>query len=153
MTKKVRYFEDLSAGDRFEIGSFTLSEEEIISFAERYDPQPFHVDAAAAADTMFGGLIASGWQTAACVMRLMVDGFISVESSLGSPGMDELRWLRPVRPNVSYAATIEITESRPSRSKPDRGTVWSVVQVTDPEGEVVYTSKGMGIYLKRPPQA
>lgn len=149
MTKPL-YLEDFEPGRRYELGSFTLTEAEIVEFAERYDPQAIHVDAAAAADGPFGGIIASGWQTAAAVMRLMVDNFIPSETALASPGMEELRWLAPVRPDVTYTAHVVVEETRPSSSKPDRGSIWTTMKLSDPDGTVVYRARGIGIYRRRP---
>ncbi|MFV0258688.1 MAG: MaoC family dehydratase [Acidimicrobiales bacterium] len=150
MTPPTRYFDDLAAGDRFEIGSFRLTASEIVEFARRYDPQPFHTDPEAAASSIFGGLIASGWQTGASVMRLMVDNFISTESGLGSPGMDEIRWIQPVRPDIEYSASVTVEQTKASASKPDRGVIWSLIELRDPDGQVVYSSRGMGMWRRRP---
>lgn len=132
-----RFFADYPVGSVWELGSVALSEAEIVEFARRYDPQPFHVDAAAAAASPFGGLIASGWQTCAAMMRLLVEGFLSPASSLGSPGVDELRWLRPMRPDVGHALRAEVIEARVSRSRPDRGLIRTRLELTDPTGAVV----------------
>src|SRR5512146_2075241 len=123
MTK--RYFEDFQVGQVIEMGPRKVSREEIIRFAEKFDPQPFHIDDEAARATMFGGLIASGWHTMSMTMRMMVDGFIGDSRSLGSAGIDELRWLKPVRPDDVLHLHMEVTEVLPSKSKPDRGTVKS----------------------------
>ena len=115
------WWEDFRTGDTMEMGRHTFTEEEILTFARQFDPQPFHADAATAGETVFGGLIASGWHTACVFMRLFADGLLSRAAALGSPGVDELRWLRPVRPGDTLEARLEILEVRPSRSKPDRG--------------------------------
>jgi len=107
------YFEDLSEGDTASAGSRTVTAEEIVAFAERYDPQPFHVDEEAAAQSPFGGLVASGWHTAALTMRLLVDGVLSETASQGALGVDELRWHRPVRPGDELAVETEIAEKKP----------------------------------------
>ena len=146
----IDWFDDFAVGLVFELGTFSLTEEEMIEFATRYDPQAFHIDPVAAQESMFGGIIASGWQTVSCVMRLMVDNLIPAESALGSPGIDELRWLKPVRPDVTYRAVYEVLEARPSRSKPDRGVVQGRCVTYDPDGEPVMSFKGMGMYLRRP---
>jgi acyl dehydratase len=146
------YFEDFKVGSTIETGSRTLTEEEIISFATEYDPQPFHIDKAAAEKSMYGGIIASGWQTCGIMMRLLVDGVLRDAASLGSPGLDEIRWLKPVRPGDTLRVSITTLESRPSSSKPDRGVVVNAWKAINQHGEVVATMKGMGMFLRRPPQ-
>ena len=146
----LRYFEDFHPGAVVELGSRRLDEAAIIAFAREYDPQPFHTDPQAAKSSVFGGLIASGWQTVGIYMRLMVDGCINETVSLGSPGVDEIRWLVPVRPGDTLKARFTVLEARPSRSKPDRGTVVSLGEVTNQKGEVVMTLRGMGIFGRRP---
>lgn len=146
----VEYLDDFEAGRSYELGSFTLTETEIIDFATRFDPQAFHVDPEAAKDSMFGGLIASGWHTVACVMRLMVDNLIPAKSALGSPGIDKLRWLKPVRPGIEYRAVYTVDSVRDSTSKPDRGLITTTTDLYDPDGEKVMTFSGVGMYLKRP---
>lgn len=116
-----RWFEDYPVGSTWELGEVTPTEEQIVGFAREFDPQPFHVDADAAAASPFGGLIASGWHTAALMMRLVVDHYLSPESSLGSPGVDDLRWHAPVRPGVALRLRAEVLEARVSAGKPDRG--------------------------------
>lgn len=144
------YFEDLTPGRVFDLGTVEVTEDEIIEFAGRYDPQPFHVDPEAAAATMFGGLIASGWHTCAMCMRLLVDGLLSDSSSLGSPGMERIRWTAPVRPGDRLHARSTVDEVRPSSSKPDRGTVTLTTEMTNQDGVVVMTMQGMGMYARRP---
>lgn len=146
---KPEYWDDFEVGRRYDIGSFTLTEDEIVEFARRYDPQPIHLDRNQAESGPHGGIMASGWQTAAAVMRLMVDHFIPIDNALPSPGMDELRWLRPVRPDVAYNVTATVDDSRPSRSKPDRGSIWTTLEAFDPDGEPVYRARGVGIYRRR----
>ncbi len=146
----IEYLDDFQPGQVFELGSFTLTEAEIIDFATRFDPQSFHVDPDAARESVFGGLIASGWHTVSCVMRLMVDNLIPAKSSLGSPGIDNLRWLKPVRPGVEYRAVYMVDSVRESRSKPDRGMISTTTDLFDPDGEKVMTFSGVGMYLKRP---
>jgi acyl dehydratase len=116
-----RYLDDLYTGLHFKTPGFTLTEAEIIDFAWRYDPQPFHLDVNAAAESPYGGLIASGFQSLALCFRLFIQSGVLAESSLGSPGIDELRWLAPVRPGDTLHTEIEVLEVRPSKSKPDRG--------------------------------
>ncbi|MFI5587844.1 MaoC/PaaZ C-terminal domain-containing protein [Amycolatopsis sp. NPDC051758] len=133
-----RYFEDYVPGATYDCGSVEVTETEILEFARRYDPQSFHVDTAAAAAGPFGGLIASGWHTASLMMRLYADNYLSAVSSLGSPGVDELR----------LRATV--TEARLSRSKPDRGLVRTRVEFVDVEDEVVFSASLLNLLLVRP---
>jgi acyl dehydratase len=144
-----RYFEDYVAGDTHEFGSVTLSEDEIVAFGRRYDPQPFHTDLEAARRTQFGGLIASGWQTAGLMMRLVVDHYLSHVASLASPGIDELRWTKPVRPGDTLSVRATVLETRPSTSKPDRGLVRTLFQVLNQHGEVVMSVKALNILKLR----
>jgi len=140
-----RYFEDYVPGSVFEYGSITLSQDEIVEFAKRFDPQFIHTDPLAAAQGPFGGLIASGWHTAAVMMRLFVDHYLSHVASMASPGIDELRWLRPVRPGDSLSIRVSILEANRSRSKPDRGMVRSLIEVLNQDCEVVMGLKAMNI--------
>jgi acyl dehydratase len=144
-----RYFEDYIPGSVLEDGSIPLSENEIIEFARRFDPQYIHTDARAAADGPFGGLIASGWHTAAVMMRLLVAHYLSHVASMASPGIDELRWVRPVRPGDSLSIRVSVLEATPSRSKPDRGMVRSFVEVLNQRGKVVMSMKAMNILRRR----
>ena len=145
----MRYFEDLEAGAVYELGSVVVDEAEVIEFATRFDPQPFHIDPAAASASHFGGLIASGWHTAAMFMRLFADNFVNHTASMGSPGIDELRWLAPVRPGDEVSARFTIVSTRPSASRPDRGLVESLWEMTNQDGVVVMTMKGTGMYGRR----
>lgn len=140
-----RYLEDYVAGDVHEVGTFTITEQEILEFARRYDPQPFHADPEAARHSSFGGLIASGWHTCALMMRQLVDGYISAAASLGAIGMDELRWLRPVRPGDRLAVRATVLETRPSRSRPDRGVIRSQLEVRNQHGELVMAAQAIGM--------
>ena len=144
------YFEDFELGKTIAVGSRTLGEEEIIAFARQFDPQPFHVNQDAAAKSMFGGIIASGWHTCSIMMRMMVDGFLSEAASLGSPGVDEIRWLKPVRAGDTLDVTTTVMDVRASESKPDRGVVHTMWQAKNQHGETVATVKGMGMFLRRP---
>jgi acyl dehydratase len=144
------YFEDLTPGRVFDLGSIEVTEDEIIEFATRFDPQPFHVDPQAGAASHFGGLVASGWHTCALFMRLLVDGIVSETTSMGSPGMDEVRWTAPVRPGDTLTGTFTVDEARPSASKPDRGIVRSICEMRNQDGTVVLTMRGMGMYGRRP---
>ena len=140
-----RYFEDYVAGEVHESGSIEADEKEIIAFAQRFDPQPFHTDPAAARESIYGGLIASGWHTACLMMRLLVDHYISRVASLGSPGIDDLRWLKPVRPGDVLSVRVTILEAKRSRSKPDRGIVHSYIEVLNQDREIVMTVKTMNL--------
>ncbi|MGO8968037.1 MAG: MaoC family dehydratase [Myxococcaceae bacterium] len=141
--------EDFKAGQRQSFGPRTLSKEEILAFGREWDPQPFHIDEAAAARSPFGGLIASGWQTAALCMRLVVDGLLAKSTSMGSPGLDELKWLKPVRPGDALSVEVEVLEVTPSRSKPDRGSVKLSYKCTNQKGETVMTMVARVLFLRR----
>lgn len=143
------YFEDYVPGSVREFGAITVEQAEIIDFAKRYDPQVFHTDPEAAKNTIFGGLVASGWHTAALAMRLIVQHYLSAAATLGSPGIDELRWLKPVRPNDVISVRLTILETRPSRSKSDRGVIRSFIEVLNQNGEVVLSWKGMNMVLRK----
>jgi len=136
-------------GSVYQFGSIPVEEKDIVDFAERYDPQVFHVDPEAAKRTSFGGLVASGWHTVALAMRLLVDHRLSRMANLGSPGVDDLRWLKPVRPGDILSVRLTILEARRSQSKPDRGIVRGLVEVLNHSGEVVATWKGVNIVLCR----
>lgn len=123
MNVSERYFEDFQVGDRFRSADYTMAEEEIVAYARQYDPQPFHTDAAAAARSLFGGLVASGWHTAAVSMRLIAQSDIRAAGGLIGMGVEQLRWPRPVRPGDTLHVEVEVLEKRPSRSQPDRGIV------------------------------
>ena len=136
-------------GSVFEYGEIRVGEAEILEFARRYDPQFIHVDPDAAARGPFGGLIASGWQTASLMMRLLVDQFLPATASLGSPGIDELRWLRPVRPGDAVRIRVTVLDATRSRSKPDRGIVRTLIEVLNQHDEVVMSLKPMNIIACR----
>jgi acyl dehydratase len=146
----VRYFEDFTPGQVIELGSRTISKESIVAFAREFDPQPFHVDEEAAQRSIYGGLLASGWHSAALLMRLLYDGLLKDAASLGSPGVDELRWLRPVRPGDTLSVRMTVLESIPSRSKPDRGLIRSLTEMRNQHGEVVLTVRGLSLLGRRP---
>ena len=145
------FWEDFPAGETIEMGSHTFSEKEIIDFARQFDPQPFHVDPESAKNSFFKGLIASGWHTCAIAMRLMVDKYVGRSASLGSPGLDNIRWLAPVRAGdtISYRRTT--TAARPSESKPGVGLVHSRWEAVNQRGETVMTMEGWGMFRRRPP--
>ena len=132
-----RYLEDYPAGSTAELGSVRVSADEIVEFARRYDPQPFHTDPERAKSWPYGGLIASGWHTAAMMMRMIVDHFIDGESSLGSPGLGPIRWKLPVRPGDVLRVRARVIDNRRSASKPDRGTVIIEVDVVNQDDETV----------------
>ena len=134
-----RYFDDFQVGERFVSRGVTLSEAQILDFALRYDPQPFHLDSRAAARSPYGGLIASGFQTLALGFRMFFQENLITAASLGSPGMDELRWLAPVRPGDTLHTEAEIKDKRPSRSRPDRGTLRMAYTVKNQEEQPVMT--------------
>jgi acyl dehydratase len=144
------YFEDFQAGQVIELGSFSFTEEEIIEFATRFDPQPFHVDPARGRESVFGGLVASGWHTCSQMMRLLVDNFLVRAASMGSPGFDGVRWMRPVRPGDVIRTAMEVTEIKASASKPDRGFVSCDWKGWNQHGEQVIEIKGVGMYGRRP---
>src|SRR6476660_2043401 len=149
---KERYFEDYIPGAVFEYGEIRVEEAEILEFAHRFDPQGMHVDPEAAKRGRFGGLIASGWHTGAMMMRLFADNFLSPASSVASPGLDELRWLKPVRPGDVLSLRVTILEARRSRSRPEQGVVRSFVEVLNQHGEAVMTLKPISLIRCRPAQ-
>ena len=142
------FLDDLSEGQRFTTPGLTLTEAEIIDFAWRYDPQPFHLDTRAAAASPYGGLIASGFQTMAIVFRLIYQTGWFSSASLGGPGMDNLRWHKPVRPGDTLRAFAEVKEVRPSKSKPDRGLLIYELSAVNQKGETIMTATLMS-FLKR----
>ena len=144
------YFEDYVAGSVREFGPIVVHEAEILEFARRYDPQPIHTDPQWARNGPFGGLVASGWHTAAIMMRLVVDHYLPPAASLGSPGIDELRWLRPVRPGDELRVRVTVLEARPSRSKPDRGLLRSRIEVLAADGSAVMTLIALNMIRRRP---
>jgi acyl dehydratase len=149
MERPDRYFEDYRVGEQVEFGSYRMTEEQIVAFARDFDPQPFHVDKDAARQSVYGGLVASGWHTASAMMRMMVDHFISPKTSMGSPGMDEIRWLKPVRPGDTLRVRVTVLSAKRSTNKPDRGVIDQRVEVINQHGDVVMASKGIGMYRCR----
>lgn len=140
-----RYFEDYLIGETMTFGDYLVTEEEIITFAKQYDPQVFHLDKEAAKQSSFGELVASGWMTVGIMMRLMVLNFISPAASMGSPGVDQIRWTQPVKPNDSLRLRMKIVDVKRSTSKPDRGMIWFDNELFNQHGQVVLTMKGMGM--------
>ena len=145
------YWEDFKVGDTELMGEKRVDKDEVIAFATAYDPQPFHVDEEAARKSFFGGLIASGWHTCGMVMRMMCDSYLNKSASLGSPGVDNVRWLKPVRPGDTIRATRQVLETRASSSKPDIGIVKSRWDVHNQKGELVMTMEGIGMFRRRNP--
>ena len=153
MTTPRWHFEDFYPGQQIELGSRSVSEQEIIEFATDFDPQPFHVDRDAAKDSIFGGVIASGWHTCSMIMRIVVDSVLGNSSSMGSPGLDKVRWILPVRPGDTLSVRYVTKEVKASASRPDRGVVWSIWEARNQNGELVCTVEGMGMYGRRPQEA
>jgi acyl dehydratase len=147
---QTRHLEDFHPGETIELGSRSVDHDEIIEFARKYDPQPFHVDEEAGRRSIYGGLIASGWHTVAMLMRLLVDTVASRSASMGSPGIDEIRFLKPVRPGDTLSARMIVLDVVPSRSKADRGHVRASYEVFNQHGDKVMTMIGLGIYGRRP---
>ena len=145
-----RYFEDFKVGDVVEAGAKTLTKEEIMAFAREFDPQPFHVDEAAASRSIYGGLIASGWHSGSMLMRMFFEAVFRDAASMGSPGIDELRWVKPVRPGDTLHFRATVLEATPSRSKPDRGVVRTFCELLNQHGEVVMSLKPVNFILRRP---
>jgi acyl dehydratase len=145
------YYEDLAVGDVTEYGSKTMSKAEIIEFATKYDPQPFHIDEEAAKETMFGGIAASGWHTAAVCMRLLVDGVLRDQASMGAAGVDELRWKRPVYPGDTISIRVEVLAKEPDPNDPARGRVRSKVTGVNQDGDPVISWEGLGLVARREP--
>ncbi|MBE0626381.1 MAG: MaoC family dehydratase [Burkholderiales bacterium] len=145
------YWEDFYPGQVFETGGLSLSEEEIIEFARKYDPQPFHTDREKATQSVFGGLIASGWQTAGLCMRMICDSYLLESASMGSPGVDEVRWVKPVRAGDTLHLKVAVQETRASASRPDMGTVRARSEVYNQHGELVMHMSGVGMFRRRSP--
>lgn len=145
-----RGFEDYTQGSEWEFGPLEVNEAEVIDFGQRFDPQPFHVDPVAAAAGPYGGLIASGWHTCALMMWLLAEQYLSPASSLGSPGIDELRWILPVRPGDKLTLKATVREARRSRSKADRGLIRTHVELVNQRGEVVLSLLAMNLIRTSP---
>ncbi len=145
------YFEDFEPGRVHELGSHTVTEDEIVSFARQWDPQPFHVDPEAAARSPFGGLIASGWHTGSLWMRLYVDSLLGSAAAMGSPGIDELRWLAPVRPGDTLSARLVVLETTPSARHAGRGTLRSRGEMVNQDGVTVMSMLARGHFARREP--
>jgi len=145
----MRYFEDFKVGDVTEVGPVSVSEEEIVDFATRFDPQPFHIDPEAAKSSPFGGLIASGWHTTALFMGMFVREILLDSASLGSPGVEELRWTAPVRPGDTLTGRVTVTDVQPSATNPNRGTVFTTSEVFNQDGTLVMSLKARGFFARR----
>lgn len=145
-----RYFEDIEVGRVVEAGSYTMTRAEIVEFASKYDPQPFHLDEEKAKDSMFGELVASGFHTASAMMRMMVDHLIREGGGLGSPGIDELRWVQTVKPGDVLRIRARVLDKRESKSKPGIGIIRNFVEVLNQKDEVVLTMKSTGFVRMRP---
>jgi acyl dehydratase len=144
------YFDDYLPGTTYDCGSVSVSEAEILAFAKQFDPQPIHVDPGAAAGGPFGGLVASGWHTAVLVMRQLVDHYLPEEASLGSPGLDEMRWPAPVRPGDTLRVRAAVLEARRSLSKPDRGIMKTMIEAENQDGRTVMRATAINFLRVRP---
>jgi acyl dehydratase len=145
------YFEDFVPGSAATFGAYQVTREEIVSYASQFDPQPMHMDEAAAAQTMLGGLAASGWHTCAMLMRMIADGFIRDSASMGAPGIDEVKWLRPVRPGDILSVRRTVIDARPSATRGDRGYVKFRFEVLDQNGATVLEQVNSVIFGRRHP--
>ncbi len=145
------FFEDFFDGQEISFGSVTVDRGEILDFARRYDPQSFHVDEEAAARSIYGGIIASGWHTGAMMMRLLCDGLFLRAASMGSPGLDQLRWIRPARPGDTLTLTGRVLSAKASRTKPDRGSVDISYKVHNQHGDLAMTFQAVTIFGRRFP--
>ena len=147
----MQYLEDINVGDKSSYGNYKVTREEVLEFASKYDPQPFHLDDEAAAKTHFGRISASGWHTAAMTMAMLVENLKKHrQAGLGSPGLDELRWLKPVYPGDTLRVESEITEVRPSRSRPEMGSIHSTITVLNQDDVPVMRMKSIGLVATRP---
>jgi len=145
-----RYFDDFQVGDRFASRGITVSESQILDFALRYDPQPFHLDKEAAADFPYGGLIASGFHTLSLAFRAFYDADVIKQCSLGSPGLDELRWLKPLRPGDTLRVEGVVKSTRASKSQPDRGILHMAYEAKIQTDDVVMTFTAIHLLRRRP---
>lgn len=143
-------FDDLTVGDTFTTAETTIGEDDIVGFAKRYDPQSYHIDKAAAAETEFGGLIASGFHMLAASFGLFFHSRMLEKHNLGSPGLDQVRWLRPLRPGDTIHGVAEVIDLQPSRSKPDRGSIWMRHDTINQHGEVIMTAVCIHRLRRRP---
>ncbi|WP_233800491.1 MaoC family dehydratase [Paraburkholderia sp. HP33-1] len=144
-------FEDMEVGTSREIGKHTFTREEIVGFAQKFDPQPFHLDEAAGAESPFRGLVASGWHTCSVMMGMLVRNLLADSTSMGSPGVDEIRWLKPVRVGDTITMMNVVVDKRVSQSKPDRGIVSTRWEGINQHGETVITVNSKGMFGLREP--
>ena len=151
MGRDRRHWEDFSAGDVFDLGSRTVTRQEIVEFATQWDPQPFHLDEQAGEQSSFRGLVASGWHTASLCMRLYVDALLLDAASMGSPGLEELRWTAPVRPGDTLSVRLTVLDTRPSSTNAERGTLLLRWEATNQDGVVVLHMTGRGMFGRRQP--
>jgi acyl dehydratase len=146
----VRYFEDYRVGDTYELGSISVTTEEIIAFARQFDPQYFHTGPERAKDSIFGELVASGWHSTSLFMRLLVDGLLKDSASIASPGVDEVRWNKPVRPGDVLRGRFTVLAAKTSRSRPDMGVINSKGEMLNQDNEVVLTILGIHFMGRKP---
>ena len=144
------WWEDFTVGDVLDLGRHTFTVQEIIAFGRQFDPQPFHVDPAAASAGAFAGLIASGWQVCMVGMRMLVERLMDETESLGSPGIEKVRWLKPVRPGDTLAYRVRVVEIRPSATRPAVGLVKHLWEATNQTGELVLTLEGWAFFGRKP---
>ncbi|ELY48130.1 MaoC family dehydratase [Natronorubrum sulfidifaciens] len=147
----MQHYEDIEIGDTEEFGEYQVTKDEIVEFAEQYDPQAFHVDEAAAEDSAFGTLVASGWHTASICMRLLVNGILGEQAGMGARGVDDLRWKQPVKPGDTLSVRTEVVDKRVSESDPKRGYVDTRLEGRNQDGEVVITWLAHGMVERRNP--
>ena len=146
----MKYFEDFHRGDVFDCGSRVVTEEEMIAFARQFDPQPFHVDPAAAAKSHFGGVVASGWHSGSIAMRMVADAVLLDSSCMGSPGMERMRWLKPLRGGETVSVKFRVLEAELSKSRPDRGKLKVMIELYDKAGELLMDAIATQFYGRRP---
>ena len=145
------YWEDMQVGQVRDLGSATLTREEIVDFANQFDPQPFHLDEEAARQSVFGGLCASGWHTCSLAMRLMVTNFLCHTSSMGSPGLENIRWLKPVFPGDTLRLQSSVLETRPMGKRPDIGMTRNLWEMFNQHNDKVLHMEGWGMFKRREP--
>jgi acyl dehydratase len=153
MNAPLLYWEDIAVGQVLELGARKIELEEILAFAHQYDPQLFHVDEEAARQSIYGGIIASGWQTAAIAQRMLIDGFLGRAVSLGSPGVEELRWRKPVRPGDELSLRLEVVDKQPSPKHGDRGSIDVVHEIKNQRGELVMSYRARVMIGRRAARA
>ncbi len=147
------YWEDFPVGRKMAFGAMPVTREAIVDFARQFDPQPFHLDEEAGTASLFGGLCASGWHTCAMAMRMMCDGYLSESASLGSPGIENLRWRKPVYPGDTLGLRLEVVQARPMASRPEVGLVRMRWEVLNQHREAVLEMEGWGMFGRRPTAA